>query len=650
MMGWAWDPPSVAALALGIAALAAWLALASPRPWPRGGIRFLAALLLALALLDVGCRRGGGAALPRAVVLVDRSLSMKAAGRDADAREWVARLERSLAGWQIERHAFGGATTDLADAIGRAEARLPDAIVVVSDGRAAGGRAAEPPAVPLYAYAPKPTAIADLAVADLAVAEGSDGTMVEVEVAAVGGLGAASRALEITVGDKVVARRQAGAPLAAGERRLVRVAVPATTAGAIVEARLVGGDAVAANDRRARRTGPGAGPRAHLLVGLRPGWEMGFVRRALVAGGLPVETLWAPAKGRLAPLDRAGGAAWSTLSPERYRAVWLFGDPALLGAEGRAWVERFVGRGGRGVAWAPTGSGGELPGMGGARAPSPGRTRAVPSVTGSAIEWLVAHGGRDPDAAFPDGSAAWPPLELLPDAPAEPPAGAILLLVAGERPAAWIADRGAAGRNVVLLGTGYYRWALADDEAQRAFWRSWVATLGRWLAGAAAAAKGPLVRLPAGGRLTAGERLAAPVEATGGVAWRIEREPGGEVVVSGEIEAGADPVVRAGPFAPGIYRLLVERDEGAAFPSERFVVEAWAPDLAWTAADTASLARAARASGGELLGEDEVALRPPARVTGGEGGAVIGLGTTPWLYLVAVLLLLADWGLGRRAR
>jgi hypothetical protein len=644
-----WDPVPAAALLLGIAGLILWLVLAPPARSARGVVRMAAALLLALALLDVGCQRAGAAGGPSLVVLVDRSLSMEAAGRESAAEAWVERLEE-LEGWRVEREPFGGTTTDLAAAIALAEARLPDAIAIVSDGRAAGGRAAEPPGIPLHVHAPEPIAIEDLAIVDVVVDEREEGGGVAtVELAAVGGLDARAREVEVTVDGRRAGSEPAGPPLAAGERRTVRIELPVIPARAVVEARFMGEDAVAGNDRRARLVGPGPGPRGILLVALKPGWELGFVRRELeTAGEGRVDAVWATAPGRLAPLDRGAAASWSALDAGRYRTVWLFGDPALLGEAGRAWVERFAALGSRGIAWLPAGYAGALPGVG-AAAPGSAGGSGPPAATEAGLRWLATLGG--PLDSAPRGEPGWPPLELLP-APVAPPAGASALLTVGERPVAWIRERGTS-RALVLLGTGYYRWRLAPEAAPRAFWEGWIGALARWLAGASAADR-PLVRMPSGARIAHGDTLALPVAEPGDVAWRVESQ-GGDVVARGTVESDAETrELRAGPFAPGVYRIVVEGegDAPASRPRrtvEPFVVESWSPDLAWTAADTASLAAAARASGGTVVGSD-ARIPPPER--GDESrdtsGRALGVGTTPWVYFVVTLLLLADWGLGRR--
>lgn len=643
MNGLSWGLAAPAAAVLGILALVAWFALAPPRRRPSAALRAGAALLLVFALLDVGCRLGAGARAPRVVVVVDRSLSMRVADREARANEWLERLERSLAEWRVERESFGGATTDLVEAIARAEARLPEAIVLVSDGRAAGGRAAEAPAVPLYVHAPEPLDVEDLAVIDLATETvESGGVVVEVETAAVGGRSTAARPIVVLVDGRVSDRSTGGPPYQAGERRTTRLELGSIPDRAVVEARLEGADAVAGNDARARVAAPGAGAGAALLVALRPAWEFGFVRRSLEAAAqAPVDAMWAPAPGRLTPLDRTGPASWAALSTERYRTAWVFGDPALLGEEGGAWLRRFVARGGRGILWAPGGHAGSLAGVG-AVVPSGARASALPELTQAGARWLVAHGG--PLEEAPDGTPGWTPLELLPDLRAIP-AGATLLLEAGGRPAAWIAERGTS-RVAVLLGTGYYRWRLSGEERPREFWDGWIATLSRWLS-AAEAADPPLVRMPLAGRISAVDTLAVAVAAEGDLAWRIERAAGGRVA-EGVVGGSEERTVRGGPLAPGVYRLVAEAQGRREV--EPFVVETWAPDLAWTAADTASLARAARTSGGGVLG---AAPRLPSPVRATEtvrGGRTFALGTTVWTYFAVVVLLLLDWGFGARSR
>ncbi len=158
--------------------------------------------------------------------------------------------------------------------------------------------------------------------------------------------------------------------------------------------------------------------------------------------------------------------------------------------------------------------------------------------------------------------------------------------------------------------------------------------------------------MPPGGRLARGDSLVAPVVSPARLVWRIERAEDGAVVASGVAEPDTAPgTIRAGGLAPGAYRLV------AGNRAAPFVVESWAPDLAWTASDTASLAAAARASGGALVArpaELAAALERLPRAGGapsaeGLAARAFGLGTTPWAYLAVALLLLAEWALGRRA-
>lgn len=666
--GLTWGPPALAAGLVGALGFILWLILSPPGRDGRlrGALRAAAALLLLLALLDVGCRSMAPAAGRRLVVLLDRSLSMEVAGsggksRAALARTWLtgARFKEWSAGWSVTVDSFGGATTDPGAAVEATAAGLPDAILVVSDGRAAGGRAVEPAAVPLYTWAPEPISLADVAVVELEIVE-PEGAPPEalVEVAAVGGrsldgVGEVSIAI-----DGRPAGRRAVAPLGAGERQVVRVPLPESTGPRRVEARVtMPADQVSANDRRARIWEGAGGPRRALAVGLVPGWDFAAWLRALEgAHPGPVDGFWSDAGGRFYRVDGAGDSrAWAGLDPARYGVAYLLGDPAALGGAGRAWVARFLGSGGRGLLWGPEGHSGPLAGAEFMVPGAPGRV-AVPSLTPVGADWLIARGA-SPERT-PDGSPAWPPLEGLPADALRLPAAATVLLETAGGPAAWLLERG-PNRFVVALGTGYYRWPLDAaggappvEAAGPVFWRSWTGALARWLAAASPAAR-PLVRMPANGRVPAGSRLEAPIatDFEADVDWRIVREPDGEAVASGSVEAGAPArAIVAGPFPPDAYELIAQA--GGRRARERFVVETWAPDLAWTAADTASLAAAARASGGRLLAGGPL---PPLPASSGAPPApaevrASGFGTAPWVFLLAAAFLLADWALARPAR
>lgn len=656
----AWDPPAWPTLLAGLAALVAWLALARPstRSPLRSGLRLAAAALLALALLDVGCRGAAGSAADRLSVLLDTSLSMRVGDPAGSTRVERARafLESDAfgswtEGWEVVVDSFGGATTDPGGAVAAAAAELPGAILLLSDGRTTAGRVLEPPQVPLWAAVPGPIALADAAVLDVDVEPVRDAPdRAVVELGAVGGR-AVETGLEVVV---TVDGREAGrepiGPLGIGERRTVRIPLPEAEGEALVTARLVPGrDPVPDNDARSRIRDEDAGPRRALVVGLAPGWEMGTWRRAMAdAHPGTLDALWTATPGTMRPVDGGPPRGWGTLDATRYRSVHLIGDPALLGEPGRVWVEAFAGRGGRGILWMPQGASGRLPGAGTTIAA--GERVAAPVLTAAGRRWLDALGVR---AAGPDGGPRWPALERLPPPGAAAPADAVVLVEAGGGPAAWIEERGGT-RVAVLLGTGWYRWPIrtgGPDGPAAAFWEAWTDALARWLS-AAPSAETPLVRLPAGSRVARGGTLEASVSrgVESAVSWRVESEAG-DRLATGEVPAPAGGrAFHAGPFPPGSYRLLVETAEGRR-GGGRFVVESWAPDLARTEADSASVALAARATGGGLLAgpPDGRLERPTAGASAARpAGSPRGLGTRPWGYLAAAVLLLLDWALASR--
>lgn len=645
----AWDPPGLAVGLAAVVAVAAWLVLARPDLSARGLLRVGAATLLFLGLFDIGCREVDERP-PRLVVLVDRSLSMGVAGPDGISRAVTSAawfddpaFERWTEGWEVAVDSFGGSTTDVAGAIESAVSETPDAILVVSDGRAAAGRAAEPASVPLFVFAPAPVHVADLAVTDLAVESRTDGTRAVVDIAAVGGATwSGTRSVAVSVDGEVVGEREIDPPVAPGERRVVVVPLTAGVRGPrVVEARLEPADGVVANDRRARVWNAGDGVRGVLVVGLAPLWDFASFRRSIEASAEgPVDVFWGTEPNRLRPV--AGGAVvgWDDLSAGRYRVAAVFGDPDRLGSRGAEWLERFMAAGGRGLLWGPQGYGGALPGLG--LAVEEGVDRGRPETPEEGRAWLVRQGGATSRA--PDGGEGWPLLERLPERPSALPEATPLLAV-DDRTVAWVAERGTV-RLTLLLGTGYYRWPLSGDE-EAAFWEGWSGALARWLF-AAEVAEGPLVRWPEGNRLSSlDERIARVIGFGSRARWRIQREPDGATAAEGELAAGDPGVIRAGPLEPGIYRLEVETGDRTV--RERFVVEARVPDLAWTAADTSGLAAAARESGGVLLANDPTTPLPPATGRSGTTRAT-GPGTSPWTYLVAALLLLADWGLAERRR
>jgi hypothetical protein len=167
--------------------------------------------------------------------------------------------------------------------------------------------------------------------------------------------------------------------------------------------------------------------------------------------------------------------------------------------------------------------------------------------------------------------------------------------------------------------------------------------------------------MPAGSRLSFGERLVARLatDVAGEVTWRVERgietEPEtSSPVASGVLAAQAESrEIAVGPFEPGDYRLVAEASADGWRVSEPFVVESWVPDLAWTAADTASLAAAARTSGGALSTQSGLPELPDFDERSGgsiDATRTARLGTTPWPLVLAAVLLLADWTIALASR
>lgn len=640
------------AAAVGGLAVLLWIAVAPPwRDGRRGWLRGAAAALLLLGLLDVGCRLPGGSSAPRLRVLIDRSESMRLAGPSGEGRGTVGRtwldgpdFRAWSAGWEVEVDSFGGAESDPGTAVERAAAAGPDAILIVTDGRVTGGRSIEPAGVPVHALVPEPRMLPDAAVLELRSTSGAEDA-VEVEVAAVGGLPVPEGRVELAVGGRPAGNRALPA-MSFGERRQVTFPLPSGDGYAVVTARVtVPDDPVPGNDERSLIREP-SGPRRALAVALGPAWEFGpWVRALRRSHPGPVDAYRSLPGGVLRAVDGGGPAAWIDLAPGRYAVAYLIGDPGALYATGRAWIERFLGAGGRGLLWSPAGGIGRLTGA--EVTVERQRPSAIPALTDEGRAWLSASGATP--EAVPDGGPEWPPLEGLPAA-VRPPPGATVLLSAGGSPVAWVGENGTI-RQAVLLGTGYYRWPIVNtpgDDPGPAFWRAWTDALARWLSSASPAIR-PLVRLAPGRAVPASEPLRAVVAGDAGeVRWRVTRGAG--EVARGELAAD-DPgrAIVTGPLAPGEYRLDVEA-AGGRRASEPFVVEHWTPELAWTAADTTAVAAAARRSGGELMA-DEGPLSP---LEPGAAGKLLEpdprrlrLGTWPWTFLVAAALVLADWALAR---
>ncbi len=644
------------AAAAGVLAVAAWMAVAPPwRDGRRGILRVAAASILLLGLFDVSCRLPGASDAPRLRVLIDRSLSMhlgsSRGSREETAGVWLegASFRDWSEGWRVEVDSFGGTTSDPGGAVEGAVLEGPDAILIVTDGRVSGGRSIDPTAIPLYAMIPEPLALPDAAVVEINVTGGVEGETAVVQVAAVGGLPIPAGRVELAIDGRLAESRPLP-PLGAGERRQLGFPLRSGDQGhTVVTARVaVPDDPITENDTRSLVREP-PGPRRVLAVALGPTWDFGTWVRALGRSHPgPVDAYWSFPGGGLRAVDGGRTVGWASLRTGRYAAAYLFGDPEALGSTGRAWVDRFLGSGGRGILWAPAGGDGELAGVG-ARVEGR-RPDAVPSLTDEGRVWLSSLGAAP--EAVPDGGPGWPLLEELP-ASVQPGPGATPLLAAGGSPVVWIAEEGTT-RHAVMLGSGYYRWPLesgSGGELGADFWSSWSDAIVRWLASASPAIR-PLVRMPPGRAVPASEVLRVPVvEDAGPLRWQVERS--GEVVAQGERDTTeAAPAIVVESLPPGEYRLKVEGSRGRA-ASEPFVVEPWSPELAWTAADTAALAAVVRRSGGAMLGEDG-----PLPLLRGASTEEIGdaetrrldLGTWPWTFLIAAFLILADWAIARPGR
>lgn len=648
-------------VAVGLVGLAAWLYLAPPTPRAplRSAIRLCVVVLLAAAFLNPEIVVGPGTS-PRLAVLVDTSLSMEARGlegrsRAEAARDWIdgPALDELKEEWDVTIDSFGGATTDLGDAIESAASGLPSAIVIVSDGRAAGGRAAEPPGVPLFVVPVEPHDLADGAIVDLRVEDSDDETAeVVVEIGAVGGLPLVQgRSIVVEIEGDPSDRIAMTPGLSAGEKEVLRVPLGDRGAGQWrITARLEPEDGVPRNDQRSIVWNVNDEPGRILVVGLRPGWEFGaWVRALRELDPMPADGYWTADGARLKSLSGETRAAdWNDLSGDRYRAVFLIGDPGLLSDYGRRWLDGFLARGGRGVYWSPGAAVGLIPGTG-IEVPGPPVADGPPRLTDAGAEWLRAQGGLARDS--PDGGADWPDIEGISATSPSIPSGAEPLIVAAGRPIAWAIERGAT-RQIVALGTGYYRWGLAPSPAGgEEFWQEWTATVTNWLT-AVRASDRSLVFPPGRGRARYGEsvEMRIPRGVEGTVTWEVEREEDGRLVADGVVTAGAGPRrVVIGPLNPGDYSVSLETQAGES--SVRFVVEEWAPDVARTSSDTVSLGSAARISGGALLVDSTNPLLELAQTTTEPIGPsrTVGLGTRPWVFLLAALGLLAEWALAQRS-
>ena len=624
-------------LAAGLAAYTFWVYTRLELPVRSGralaAVRAVALLVILALLFDPRLPWEGGPGSGQRWALLDASLSM-AASSAAGPSAWEAAQERAAAleaeGWTVVAFGDGvegtatdapeGARSTLAPALERAVEAGAGEVRVLSDFRfhdpvevrAVLAAGAAPVRFEAFGVGGVNAGLGAFEVAD-APRRGE-----EVFTEGVGD----SVVVEFREGDRLVATRSI-APPPAGLRRRVEVSLPAPESEGRVRytARVtVPGDGFPDDDEAVSYATAGYDEGALVLVSLTPDWEPRYLLPVLEeVTGLPTAGYLRVGADRFLPMGRAVDRGGPVDSATVRQAA---GDAALLVVHGLAadagpWEAALPTRAARVVAWPSDAAAAERLGL------------AVSARR--AGEWYAADDvPSSPMAADLAGAVfqGLPPLTdpLVPSGAAGA-AGAVPLLLqlggTGPGEPALLLTRPGGRKVAVPLARGFWRWAARDGTGRDAYRRLWSGVAG-WL-------------------LTEDRSVAAPdlrpavwvVERGADVRWlvpdsaavRLEVQAGEDVVVDTTFTDGGE--AGTGPLPPGRYAYRAVGPSGDVVGEGTFDVARRTLEMAPVPAQPEA---------------PEAVVRGGA--FGGDGGG-LPLRTSPWPYLLVLLLLSAEW-IGRR--
>jgi hypothetical protein len=642
-------------LAGALGAYAFWVYLRAELPV--GGRRLLAllrtaVLLLVLALLfDVRLPWASPPGARGRWALLDASLSMGA----GDGGAWREASERARAlaaeGWTVVPFGQGVASddpstpeqihTDLAPALTRATEAGVGEVRVLSDLRledpveVAATLAATPISVAFERFGGNG---ANAGVSDFTVSDQHRaGDPVTGEV---GLFAQRADSVEVRIHEegRLVLDRQVAAPAPGLEARRSFELPPPEEEGRLrytVTVR-VPGDGFASDDQGVAYMSAGHEAGGLVVVSLRPDWEP----RALLpvldeATGLRGTGYLRVGADRFAPMGRAPQRGETVDSARVGAAV---ADAALvvihgLGASADAWARGLVRRNARLLVWPDDPGGADLAGVD-VGPPRQGEWYASDQVGASPLAADLA-GARLQDL---------PPLgPLLPLSDGPPPDEAPLLVQLGGtgqgRPALTL-HREAGRREVVVLASGFWRWDARGGPGRDAYRRLWSGVAGWLLAPDPSAvvrevrperwvfARGATVRFRLPGAAADSIRLEIRTASTPAADTAGGSSTPSDSVVADTTFTGVTSAT-LGTFPPGTYRFAATGPEGS-LGEGRFDVEARTGEMLPRSAEPDSV----RASG------------PSSVAAPGRGRP---LRTTPWPYLLVLVLLCAEWIARRRA-
>lgn len=604
-------------------------------------VRSATLVLVLLLLFDPRLPTGGPAGDAGRWVLLDASASMTATGADGSTpSEAAAARAQELAaqGWTVVRFGNGtvtplapgeeavsdGLASELAPALQTAAESGARDVRVLSDLRFTDGVAIRSAveALPLslefedLSRVTGNTGIARITVTD--VLQPDERPQAEVEV--FGGTADESISIEILEEGEVVARAEAVAPTA-GLRSTVTVELPAAgeSGRRRYVARVAGVDAdgFSSDDEGVTYANIGYQAGALVLVSAVPDWEPRYLLPVLedVTGLSSVGYL------RVGP-DRYVrlGAAFDRGEPVDSATVRrAAADAALLvmhglGSDADPWMTTIAGRPGRRLVLPVDAEGAAAVGLSTGE-PTPGEWYASPDVPTSPIAGALV--GVDLQGLPPLGGV------MIPEVRSALAPLHVQLRGAGAPESAFgLVDR-AEGRVAVSLASEFWRWAMRD-HGREPYRRVWSGVVGWLLADEQVAAAEPR---PA-------EWVVAPGE---DISWRLIGDSTSlRLVVRGSDGVMTDTTVSGAGTAttpalpPGVYAYSVLGEAGDTVSRGRFDVARGSLEML-PAPEAPSLPLRADVMGG--------ATDRPGRP----------LRTSPWPYLLLILLLCGEWIVRRRS-
>jgi hypothetical protein len=454
------------------------------------------------------------------------------------------------------------------------------------------------------------------------------GAPVAIEVA-VAGAGAGGASVRARIGERVIGRATVAAAeegrLATGTVQL-RLEAPPGGGWVPVVVELEDGDAVPDDDRRTVYIHVAAETAGIVLVSLRPDWEPRFLAPALEqALGLPVRGYL---RGTADGWVRLGGGLDAGAPASEADVRSALGRAELLvlhgvGDDAPAWILDALQRAPRILVF-PAGSITGLPVEVGPLAegdwfpapdlpPSP----VAPLLAGQEMAGVAPLNGLR-SVTVPAGS--WTPLLVSRGRQGQPQPAVVAGQTGGRR---W----------AVAPASGYWQWSFRGGEERQLYARLWGA-VGGWLVRERGTAPGEAVR-PAKRASPRGIALGwvVPGLPVDSLAVALTGSDGAVALDTVVTFTAADTAFVAPP-PPGDYSYRVRAFSGdtVSAAAGELTVESWSPEFVRPRADVRALG-----AGGSIVRAGADTRRPGTP-----------LHTTPWPYVLLVLLLAAEWILRRR--